>query len=171
MRIATIITLTLAALLTLGAVPAALGQEITGTWMTTVTPPVEAGAPAFKLIFSFMSDRNLLASGAAGELPALGNPCHGVWAKTGAAEFTLTYLCLDYDANLQFVGYDKIGGLFTIDRVRGLLTGKLNLTNFDTDGKEVFSACCAAVEGTRLEVEKFSEEKTVNSQRMTWRRF
>ena len=161
-----ITNLILTAVLTVAAASAAFGQTTveanakapTGTWLTTVTPPAEAGVPAFKLNFTFLSDRNLLASGTGGEFPALGNPCQGTWVKTGSDEITVTYICFDYDANLQYTGYDKLRGRLTFDSEQGLLTGRIGLTNYDTEGKEVFSACCADVDGTRLEVERLEDQ-------------
>jgi len=130
---------------------------LNGTWITTVTPPAEAGLPSFKLIFTFNADRNLIATGTAGELPALGNPCQGTWKSTGDNEFTVTYVCLDFDGSLQNTGMDKLRGRLVIDDEKGTISGTLGLTNFDPDGHEVFSACCASVAGVRLEAESFSE--------------
>jgi hypothetical protein len=130
---------------------------LNGTWITTVTPPAEAGLPSFKLIFTFNADRNLIATGTAGEFPALGNPCQGTWKGTGDNEFVVTYVCLDFDGSLQNTGMDKLRGRLVIDEEKGTLRGTLGLTNFDPDGHEVFSACCASVDGVRLEAESFSE--------------
>lgn len=129
-------------------------QDLTGGWKTTITPPVEAGAPAFKLLFTFTEDGNLLATGTGGDFPALGNPCHGVWTKTGDRTFALTYLCLDFDSSLQFTGTDKIRGTVTINRNTGQLSGRLDLTHYDTGDTLIFSGCCATVKGTRLQIEQ-----------------
>jgi hypothetical protein len=126
------------------------GQALTGTWVTTVTPPIEAGVPPFQLVFTFNADGTLLATGTGGELPALGNPCHGVWTAN-----RVTYVCFDFDSSLQNVGMDKIRGVF--DVTARTLTGRLDLTNFDPNGNEVFNACCATIAGTRLEVERLPE--------------
>ena len=37
-------------------------QAYVGTWLTTVTPPAEAGVPPFTLIITLHADGNLLAS-------------------------------------------------------------------------------------------------------------
>jgi len=129
-------------------------QDLTGAWKTTITPPPESGAPPFKLLFTFTEDGNLLATGTAGDFPALGNPCHGVWTKTGERTFALTYLCLDFDSSLQFTGSDKIRGTVTINRTTGQLSGRLDLTHFDTSDNLIFNGCCAAVKGTRLQIEQ-----------------
>jgi len=128
-------------------------QDLTGAWKTTVTPPAESGVPPFKLLFTFTEDGNLLATGTGGDFPALGNPCHGVWARTGDRTFALTYLCFDSDASLQFTGTDKIRGTVTINRTTGQLSGRLDLTHFDTSDNLIFSSCCATVKGTRLQIE------------------
>lgn len=133
-------------------------QALTGTWTTTVTPPRASGVPPFKLNFTFTNDGNLIATGnGGGELPALGNPCQGVWAKTGRQKFGVTYLCLDFDSNLQFTGSDKIRGFVQLDRTSNRLRGSLDLTHFDTNDNQVFSACCAMVKGTRLQLEQLPE--------------
>lgn len=129
-------------------------QTLTGTWVSTVTPPPDAGVPPFKLIFTFTEDGNLIATGTGGQSPALGNPCQGVWAKTNKGEIRLTYLCLDFDSSLQPTGMDKIRGSLSLDDTQNQLTGRLDLTNFDLDGNETFSACCATVEGKRLQLER-----------------
>jgi hypothetical protein len=125
---------------------------LVGTWWTTVTPPPESGAPPFTLLLTFTGDGNLLATGTAGDAPALGNPCHGAWASRRGREFGVTYLCFDFDATLQQTGVDKIRGTLTVDR-SSHLTGTLGLTHYDTAGNEIFSACCAAIAGTRVVVE------------------
>lgn len=150
--------------LTLAATPSVFAQVkepllLTGTWVTTVTPPAEAGVPAFKLIFTFSADHNLIATGTAGEYPALGNPCQGTWKPAGAGEISITYVCLDFDASLQNTGMDKLRGRLTVDHQTGTLSGRIALTNYDPAGHEVFSACCAAVDGARLEVETLADDE------------
>lgn len=127
--------------------------RFTGTWMTTITPPPEAGAPPFRLLMTFFIDRNLIATGVGGELPALGNPCQGKWAKRGEATVDVTYICFDFDASLHTTGMDKLSGDLAVDPSTGVLTGSIALTNYDPEGHEIFSACCASIEGTRVEVE------------------
>ncbi len=129
-------------------------QDLTGGWTTTATPPPESGAPSFKLLFTFTADGNLLATGTGGDFPALGNPCHGVWTKTGEHTFAVTYLCLDFDSTLQFTGVDKIRGALKINKKTGQLTGQLDLTHYDPNDNLIFSACCAALQGSRLQVEQ-----------------
>ena len=129
-------------------------EDLTGVWTTTATPPPESGVPSFKLLYTFTADGNLLATGTSGDLPALGNPCHGLWTKTGDHTFAVTYLCLDFDSTLQFTGTDKIRGALKIDKKTGQLTGQLDLTHYDPNDNLIFSACCAALQGSRLKVEQ-----------------
>ena len=140
------------------------GPRLTGGWTTTATPPPESGAPSFKLLFTFTGDGNLLATGTGGDSPALGNPCHGVWTKTRgssiggqdreASVFAVTYVCLDFDSTLQFTGSDKIRGTVTINPNTGQLSGQLDLTHFDSSDNLIFSACCASLQGSRIQVEE-----------------
>jgi hypothetical protein len=136
-------------------VKAKKASVLTGTWLTTVTPPAESGVPAFKLIFTFTDDGNLVATGTGGLFPALGNPCQGAWAAAGKKnEFTVTYLCLDFDQSLQSTGMDKIRGNLAVNDAQGSLSGRLDLTNFDLGGNQIFTACCATVAGQRLRPER-----------------
>jgi len=94
--IARIRSLTVILILMSSAALAGQPQNFVGTWLTTVTPPAEAGAPPFTLLLTLHADGNLLASGTAGEFPALGNPCHGTWVAKGN-EIQASYVCLDFD--------------------------------------------------------------------------
>jgi len=129
-------------------------QDLTGGWTTRATPPPESGVPSFKLLFTFTADGNLLATGTGGDFPALGNPCHGLWTKTGDHTFAVTYLCFDFDSTLQFGGTDKIRGTLNIDKKTGQLTGQLDLTHYDPNDNLIFTACCASLQGSRLQVEQ-----------------
>lgn len=126
-------------------------QSYVGTWLTTVTPPAEAGVPPFTLLLTLHADGNLLASGTSGEFPALGNPCHGSWSGN-ATGIRASYVCLDFDGTLQQTGMDRLTAAFNLDAKRGLV-GKIGLASFDVLGQLVFDACCAAVEGQRIEVD------------------
>ncbi len=136
-------------------------QNFVGTWLTTVTPPAEAGAPPF--------DGNLLASGTSGELPALGNPCHGTW--TGSAKgIEAAYVCLDFDGSLQQTGMDRLRATFKLDEKRQLV-GQIGLTNYDVLGQIIFDACCAEVEGQRIEIDTSKPMvPTKGSASLRWRR-
>lgn len=125
-------------------------QKFVGTWLTTVTPPAEAGAPPFTLLLTLYGDGNLLASGTAGEFPALGNPCHGSWVEREDG-IEAAYVCLDFDGALQQTGMDRLRAMFKLGDKQQLV-GKIGLTNFDVLGQLVFDACCADVEGQRIEV-------------------
>jgi hypothetical protein len=126
-------------------------QSYVGTWLTTVTPPAEAGVPPFTLLLTLHADGNLLASGTSGEFPALGNPCHGTWSGN-ASGVRATYVCLDFDGSLQQTGMDVLSASFNVDDKRGL-TGKIGLANFDVLGQPVFDACCATIAGQKIEVD------------------
>jgi hypothetical protein len=64
----------------------------------------------------------------------------------------VTYLCFDYDNTFQFTGTDKTRGALSVD-TNGALTGRLDLTHFEPGGTLDFSACCAAVQARRLQLE------------------
>ncbi len=140
-------------------------QNFVGTWLTTVTPPAEAGVPPFTLLLTLHGDGTLLASGTSGEFPALGNPCHGIWSGSSTT-IRATYICLDFDGSLQQTGMDRLTAQFNLDDKRQL-GGKIGLTNYDVLGQEVFDACCATVTGERVEIDG---AKTLDqSLRSAWR--
>jgi hypothetical protein len=144
-------------------------QNFVGTWLTTVTPPAEAGAPPFTLIITLHADGNLLATGTAGEFPALGNPCHGTWAGS-ATGIEASYVCLDFDGSLQQTGMDRLRATFKLDEKRQLV-GQIGLTNYDMLGQIVFDACCADVAGQRVEVDTSKPVgPTAGSTSLRWRR-
>ena len=144
-------------------------QNYVGTWLTTVTPPAEAGVPPFTLLLTLHADGNLLASGASGEFPALGNPCHGTWTGT-ANGIEAAYVCLDFDGSLQQTGMDRLRATFKLDEKRQLV-GQIGLTNYDVLGQIVFDACCAGVEGQRIEVDTSKPVvPTAGSTSLRWRR-
>ncbi|HEV2718996.1 MAG TPA: hypothetical protein VG323_03180 [Thermoanaerobaculia bacterium] len=126
-------------------------QNFVGTWLTTVTPPAEAGVPPFTLLLTLHGDGTLLASGTSGDFPALGNPCHGSWSGSGAS-VQAAYICLDFDGSLQQTGMDRPAAVFNLDEKRQL-AGKIGLTNYDVLGQRVFDACCATVAGQRIEID------------------
>jgi len=167
--IARIRSLTFILILMSSAALAGQPQNFVGTWLTTVTLPAEAGAPPFTLLLTLHADGNLLASGTAGEFPALGNPCHGTWVAKGN-EIQASYVCLDFDGSLQQTGMDRLRATFRIGEKQQLV-GKIGLTNFDVMGQVVFDACCAAVEGDRVEPDRAdSFEPTVAVRRLLrWR--
>ena len=144
-------------------------QNFVGTWLTTVTPPAEAGVPPFTLIITLLGDGNLLATGTSGEFPALGNPCHGTWTgNAGAIE--ASYVCLDFDGSLQQTGMDRLRATFKLDDKKGLV-GQIGLTNYDILGQMVFDACCADVAGQRIEIDSTRPvAPTANSRILRWRR-
>jgi len=144
-------------------------QNFVGTWLTTVTPPAEAGAPPFTLLVTLSADGNLLASGTAGEFPALGNPCHGSWTAKGA-EIEASYVCFDFDSSLQQTGMDRLRAKLSLNEKQQLV-GKIGLTNYDVGGQLVFDACCASVEGQRIEVREPQSFESRMAERMMrrWR--
>ena len=165
--IAKIRSLSFILILMSSAVLAAQPQNFVGTWLTTVTPPAEAGVPPFTLLLTLHADGNLIASGTSGEFPALGNPCHGTWSGGGTG-IRAEYVCLDFDGSLQQTGMDRLTAMFSLDDKRQL-TGKIGLTNYDVLGQVVFDACCASVAGQRIEVDTTKPiEPTANATR--WKR-
>jgi hypothetical protein len=125
-------------------------NDLAGTWLTKITPPPE-GPPAFAGIFSFASGGSLVATQAGGEFPALGNPQLGLWSRAagGKGQFTITYYGQDFDDQFQLTDTYRVRGTVKLDSAGNSFSGQVDITVYDLDGNEVFSDCCAMIEGTR----------------------
>lgn len=125
-------------------------NDLTGTWLTQITPPPEA-LPPFQGIFNFGADGTLVATQSGGEFPALGNPQLGSWSKdpSGKRQFTLTYYGQDFDQQFQLTDYYRVRGTVKLSSSGTSFTGSVDITVYDLDGNELFTDCCAAFEGTR----------------------
>ena len=65
---------------------------------------------------------------------------------------------------------DRLRATFKLDEKRQLV-GQIGLTNYDVLGQIVFDACCAGVEGQRIEVDTSKPVvPTAGSTSLRWRR-
>ena len=71
-------------------------RDLTGTWLLTITTD-DPGTPPFEGLYTFTSDGIALFSSVGPPIPGLGNPGHGVWAKTGPNTFVVTWKQFTYD--------------------------------------------------------------------------
>ena len=76
--------------------PQAKKRDLTGTWLLTITPD-DPGAPPFEGLYTFTSDGIALFSSVGPPIPGLGNPGHGVWARTGPNTFVVTWKQFTFD--------------------------------------------------------------------------
>ncbi|HJQ22655.1 MAG TPA: hypothetical protein VKA60_01985 [Blastocatellia bacterium] len=76
--------------------PQAKKKDLTGTWLLTITPD-DPGAPPFEGLYAFTSDGIALFSSVGPPIPGLGNPGHGVWARTGPNSFVVTWKQFTFD--------------------------------------------------------------------------
>jgi hypothetical protein len=77
--------------------PEAKKFDLTGTWLLTITPTGQDAGPSFPGLYTFTSDGITLFSSVGPPIPGLGNPGHGVWAKTGANTFAVTWKQFTFD--------------------------------------------------------------------------
>ncbi len=127
-----------------GRKSAPLGQQLNGTWTTTVqlsdAPP---GAPsAFTALDTFLPGGGLLVSSSAAN-PALRGLAHGAWVRTGNRQFASTFVWFRFDPTGQYIG---------TQRVRRTIQLAKSLKSFQsTDVIEVISptgAVVATIHGT-----------------------
>ena len=112
--LATSAVATSAALATTGrdharTVAAPNGQQLNGTWTTTVqltdAPP---GAPtSFNALDTFLPGGSLLVSSSAPN-PALRTLAHGTWIRTGDHRFASTFVWFRFDPTGQYVGTQRV---------------------------------------------------------------
>ena len=86
-----------------------VGQQLNGTWTTTVTltdapPNVES---SFRALDTFLPGGGLLVSSSAAN-PALRSLAHGEWIRTGNRQFASTFVWFRFDATGSFVGTQRV---------------------------------------------------------------
>jgi hypothetical protein len=86
-----------------------VGQQLNGTWTTTVTltdapPNVES---SFRALDTFLPGGGLLVSSSVGN-PALRSLAHGEWVRTGNREFASTFVWFRFDATGAFLGTQQV---------------------------------------------------------------
>jgi hypothetical protein len=79
-----------------GSLAAQSKKTLTGTWLLTITPD-EPGAQPFEGLYTFTSDGIALFSSVGPPIPALGNPGHGIWVKTGPTTFLAKFKQFTFD--------------------------------------------------------------------------
>lgn len=125
-------------------------KTLTGTWLLTITPD-EPGAPSFPGLYTFTSDGIALFSSVGPPIPGLGNPGHGVWEKTGANTFAVTWKQFTFDDI-----FTTNGSL--VARSNITLTGADTFTSqdtvkiFDLDGNLVLTLS-GFTQGRRMKIE------------------
>ena len=100
-------------------------RGLVGTWVTTVAPPPEAEAPPFKLILSFMSDHNLIATGAGGEFSRPRQSLPGNVGKEQRERVHDHLRLLRFRHEVSVDGMDKLTGKVTPNDIGGTLSGSM----------------------------------------------
>jgi hypothetical protein len=125
-------------------------KDLTGTWFITITPG-DPGAESFPGLYTFTSDGNVLFSSVGPPIPALGNPGHGTWVKTGSKTFAVTFKQFTFEENFQTNGSLIINSTITLngaDEFSSQDTGQI----LDVAGNEIF-AIGGSGQGRRMKVE------------------
>jgi hypothetical protein len=123
---------------------AATGQQLSGTWLTTITlqNPPPGVAPIFTALDTFLPSGELLVSSSQA-MPAQRTLAHGGWVRTGNRRFSSSFTWFRFDATGAFVG---------MQRVRRTMTLAPSGTTFDAiDVVEILTpagAVVATIQGT-----------------------
>ncbi|MBI3650881.1 MAG: hypothetical protein HY231_07505 [Acidobacteria bacterium] len=128
----------------------AKAKTITGTWLLTITPD-EPGAPSFPGLYTFTSDGIALFSSVGPPIPGLGNPGHGVWEKTGANTFVVTWKQFTFDDIFTTNGALVVKSNITLtgaDTFTSRDTGKI----LDLDGNLIVSIS-GSIQARRMKIE------------------
>lgn len=140
------------------------GQNLAGSWTTTVTATNPPGLPPLKGLMTFTRNGEVIESrrlyvpftpfG-----PVLETPGHGAWEHTTSGEFAVTFMFLVQAApnNPLFVlgedlGTDNIRMRLTVDPSGDSFVGTFMSEARDADGNLVFAAE-GNVEASRIHVE------------------
>ncbi len=125
----------------------ALGQQLEGTWMVTVT----TASTRYKSLITFTSEGGDVGTAWVPGRASLGGTGHGEWVRTGDREFVISGFGLWFDAGiLQWPG--NIRASIKLSETLNQGSGEIRLDVLDADGQAI-RALSGTVQGTRLRVE------------------
>ncbi len=120
-------------------------NDLTGAWLLKVT--LTAPAPnEFRALATFTKDGNFIAT-AQGDGPA-----HGVWVKTGARTFVVSFATINWQADGSLFGILKVNLTLTLDEKSDQLTGQLQAQLVDPSGNIIVSLQ-GTVTGERIRIQ------------------
>lgn len=127
-----------------------VAPQIEGTWLLTVTPPLESGQPPFQVLVSFGRGGVFLASAETGMhgLPAQ----YGSWMKSGSAGYITTAMAFGNGPGGELLTF-KVKSLFTLlgeDVLEG--TGSLAICDPTGNNCNVLPGC-SVLSATRVKIE------------------
>lgn len=128
-------------------------KVLVGTWITTITPDGSDAPPPFPGLLTFMADGTALFSAAGPPIPALGNPGHGAWKRTGDRTFVATFVQLTFadlfhqDGSLKLTLNIKLN-----EKLDELTTAQDQARIFDLEGNELVTLG-GSQRGKKLQVE------------------
>jgi hypothetical protein len=113
-------------------------NDLTGAWLLTVRigPPAP---PEFRGLATFITDGNFIATAQADGIccPTEG-PAHGVWVKTGARNFAVSFATIWHQADGSLFGLLKSNWALTLDHQSDRLTGQIQGQVVDPNGNLIF---------------------------------
>lgn len=126
----------------------AVGPQIEGTWLLTVTTPPEAGRPPFKVLVSFARGGVFIASAESDQATA---PQNGTWKMVGPNEYASTALSFGPDPNNLFtIKIKGLNRLVSENELEGV--GEAAICDASGNNCQRFPGC-STIHGTRLTVE------------------
>jgi len=130
-------------------------NDLTGSWLITVTRTDENAPPPFKALVTFTEDGGLVIA-VQGDVttdpPFVNSPGHGAWVKTGKRTFVMTFLQLSYTLDGRLLGIVKVRQTMNLNETGTEWSGPSIIEVTDSDGNPVFSGGGPA-HATRILVE------------------
>jgi hypothetical protein len=117
--------------------------ELETSWRVLVTP-IGAPIPPFLTFSTFGRNGTFLESTQPGQ-----GPGHGVWRRTGAREFGVTFEKILFTSAGGFAGTLKVREAIRLDAVGNSYTGDATAEAFDPTGN-LLGSFCVKTQGTRI---------------------
>ena len=130
------------------------GKSLTGAWFLNVAP---TGIPPFVSLGTFGADGTTtnissVSMGAPGTTGLPESPGYGVWTRTGAHTYAVTFVTITGDGAGGFSGSQKVRATLEVGPTGDALSGPFQVDVFDATGHLIVSAT-GTVSGTRIKVE------------------
>ena len=123
-------------------------RTIVGTFNLVIMPD---GGDPFPGFTTFHADGTAFFSSAGPPLPALGNPGHGVWTRTGPNTFRGHFEQMTFDPSFQLNGSLAIDVTVHMDADGNGYDGEDHVAVYDLDGNVLFEGGGTS-RGTRMRV-------------------
>lgn len=132
--------------------PKAPAQQLSGTWLTTITlqNPPPGLAPSFRALDTFTSSGGLLVSSSQA-MPNLRSwPAQGSWVRTGNRRFSSNFTWFRFDTTGAFVGMQRVLRTMTVSANYASFQATDTVQVLAPDGATVLKSLQANESGVRL---------------------